>query len=495
MLSSLGGDRGVKRDLGALVEREHDLVVVGGGIHGVAAAWDAAQRGLATALVEADDFGSGVSWNSLKTIHGGLRYLQTLDLPRMRESIRERSTLLRIAPDLVRPLPFVVPTSGHGPKGREALAVALHLNDWIGADRNRGLPPDRRIPPGRLLSRSEVLGLFPGLPEGGLNGGALWTDAQVGSSERLTLGFLHAAAGAGAAVANRLEVTGVLRAGGRVVGVRARDRVTDGVIEVRSRMVLNVAGPGMDRILALAGIERPPVSLLHAVNLVLRRGVVTTHALGASRGGRFLFLVPWRDRSIVGTGYSPGDADHRGGVSRFLEEAQVAYPWAGLAASDVALVHRGLVPGRRDAGGLVTRHLLLDHERRDGVAGLVSLQGVKYTTARAVAEEAVDLVVRRLGRPAAPCRTAAIPLALARPLQGPLEERVRFAVREEMALGLADAVLRRLDLGTAGRPGDEETDTVAGVMARELSWRPDRVAAERAALESRYVDPSEPSPP
>jgi glycerol-3-phosphate dehydrogenase len=106
----------VKRDLGALAAREHDVLVVGGGIHGAAAAWDAAQRGLKTALVEARDFGSGVSWNSLKTIHGGLRSLQTLDLRRLRESVRERRALLRIAPELVRPLPFLIPVRGHGPK-------------------------------------------------------------------------------------------------------------------------------------------------------------------------------------------------------------------------------------------------------------------------------------------------------------------------------------------------------------------------------------------
>ena len=167
MLSSRRGGGSVKRDLGALSEREHDVLIVGGGIHGVAAAWDAASRGLRVGLVEAEDFGSGTSWNSLKTIHGGLRYLQTIDLKRMRESIRERRALLRIAPALVRPLPFVVPTYGHGAKGREALALALLLNDAVSSDRNRDLPGDQHIPRGRLLSRREVLDLSRASPRRG----------------------------------------------------------------------------------------------------------------------------------------------------------------------------------------------------------------------------------------------------------------------------------------------------------------------------------------
>ncbi|HWW93867.1 MAG TPA: FAD-dependent oxidoreductase, partial [Vicinamibacteria bacterium] len=175
----------MKRDLGLLAAREHDLLIVGGGIYGVAAAWDAAQRGLDVALIEGEDFGAGVSWNSLKTIHGGLRHLQRADVGQMRESLRERRALLRIAPELVRPLSFLVPAYGHGIRGREALAAGLWLFDLLGRDRNRGLAPDQRIPPARSLSRRAVLEMIPALPERGLTGGALWTDAQVSSSERL----------------------------------------------------------------------------------------------------------------------------------------------------------------------------------------------------------------------------------------------------------------------------------------------------------------------
>ncbi|HEX9187906.1 MAG TPA: FAD-dependent oxidoreductase, partial [Vicinamibacteria bacterium] len=179
----------MRRDTAALAARDWDVAVVGGGIYGAAVAWDAAQRGLSVALVEREDFGAGASWNSLKTVHGGMRYLQKLDLGRLRQSARERSTLLAIAPEIVRPLPFFVPAYGHGTTGREALALGLRLNEWLTADRNRGLPPDQRIPAARTVGPREARRLLPGLEPRGLTGAALWHDAQASSTERLTLAF------------------------------------------------------------------------------------------------------------------------------------------------------------------------------------------------------------------------------------------------------------------------------------------------------------------
>lgn len=474
----------MKRDLVALTEREHDLLVIGGGIYGACCAWDAAQRGLSVALVEAADFGSGTSWNSLKTIHGGLRYLQTLDVRRLRESVRERSTLLRIAPELVRPLPFVIPTYGHGTKGFEALGLGMLLNDLLSFDRNRALPPEREIPPGRTLSRAEVLDIVPGAPTAGLSGGALYYDGQLQSGERLLLAFLHAAADAGATLVNYAEVVGLRKQDGRVVGARVRDHEDGAHVEVRARVTLNAAGPGIARILALAGVAAPTVPLLRACNLVLKRGIVGTGAVGMRSAGRFLFAVPWNGRTLIGTSYEPAATngpDWRG----FLEQARLAFPWADLTPGDVAVVHQGLVPGH-SANALATRPLLIDHATAHGLAGLVSILGVKYTTARGLAERAVDLICARLEHEAATCRTASTPLVHARLLAGPLAERVRFAVREEQALHVTDAVMRRLDLGTAGPPSEADLAVVSEVMSAELGWPPERREAEQRALLASY---------
>jgi len=475
----------LKRDLALLAARPVDLAIVGGGIYGAAVAWDAAQRGLSVALIEREDFGAGTSWNSLKTIHGGLRYLQKADLRRLRESAYERRALLRIAQDLVHPLPFLVPTYGHGPTGREALAFGLRLSDWLTRDRNDGLRPEWRIPDGRTMSSRQALDLVPGLPRRGLTGAAVWHDAQAASSERLTLAFVLAAADEGAQVANHAEAIALLRAGGRAAGVAVRDTLTGGTAEVKARLVMIAAGPWVDEVLALCGIVRPPVPLLRARNLVLRRPPPVPFAVGARSDGRYLFLVPWQGRTIVGTSYEEAlgpPSDPRA----FLDAAARAFPWASLEWADVTLVHEGLVPGRGGASGLSTRPRLHDHEVEDGLPGLVSLQGVKYTTARALAEMAVDLAEKRLGRAPTPCRTAITPLARARSLAGSLEERGRTAVREEMAQTLADAVLRRLDLGTAGAPPAGDLQAVCRVMASELAWNPARENVERAALAKAY---------
>jgi glycerol-3-phosphate dehydrogenase len=467
----------MQRDLARLTSREFDLLVVGGGIHGAAAAREAAQRGLQVALVEARDFGSGASWNSLKTIHGGLRHLQRADLAGLRESARERQALLRIAPGLVRPLPFLVPAYGHGPRGREALALGLRAFDLLTRDLAEGVPRSR------MLDKEEVRARVPGVPEAGLTGGALWHDAQVANTERLLMGFLHAAAEDGAALANFVEVTALLRDGARVRGVQARDAETGGALEVRARLVLSAVGAGHGDVTRLLGVSRTPPPMVEAMNLVLARPVVTDAAVGARADGRFLFLVPWAGRAIVGTEYwdarSTAPAPER--VAAFLALAQRAFPWAGLRAQDVTLVHRGRVPGR-SGSELVTRHRLIDHESEDGVGGLISIVSAKYTTARAAAEDAVDRVLRRLGRARVPSRSAVTPLPAARALAGPPEAQARAAAREEMALHLDDALLRRLDLGAAGPPPADAVAAVAAALAAELRWTEDQRQAEIRAL-------------
>jgi glycerol-3-phosphate dehydrogenase len=476
----------LRRDLGVLTAREHDVLVIGGGVSGAAIAWDAALRGLRVALVEAGDFGAGTSWNSLKTIHGGLRHLQRANLVAVRSAARERSAFLRIAPALVRPLDFLVPTRGHGLRGREALGIALRASDALTMDRNHGLDAEHSIPRGRLLSPAEVHARVPGLSPAGLSGGALWTDAQVSSSERLVLAFLHSASAFGAVVANYVTASGLTRdTGGRITGAACRDGLRGDALAVRARVTINAAGPGLDSVLAASGVDAPRIPLLRAWNLVLRRRAGPDVAVGGQADGRFLFLVPWRDRTIVGTGYEDPDAPS-GGVRAFLADAARAFPWAEIVAGDVALVHDGLVPGRRDAGGLWTGHRVRDHAR-DGAPGLISALGVKFTGARALAEAAVDAALGRLGRPKVSSRTETVTLHRAAPATGGLEEATRAAVREEMAVHLTDAVLRRLDLGTPGPPPASDIATVLAVMAPALGWDESAQATEIAALDAFYA--------
>lgn len=476
----------MKRDLGALSARRFDVLVVGGGVYGAACAWDAAQRGLAVALVEAGDFASGSSWNSLKTIHGGLRYLQAFDLPRMRASIRERRTLLRLAPELVRPLPFVVPTYGHGLHGLEALFLGLLANDFVAHDRNRDLPASHQLPPGRMLTRRELFDLFPGLPETRISGGALWYDAQVSSEARLVLACLHAAADAGALPINYCEALEVLRdEAGQVRGARVRDRHEDQVFEVCASALLNCTGPGLTTLVEQAGLPAPGVKLLRAFNLVLERRSLGEHALGVRSGGRYLFAVPWHERTVLGTAYEPAGWEGPG-PEGFLHECALAFPWLNLRPEQVSLVHAGLVPGSGGASGLASRPLLIDHAAQ-GLPGAVSVLGIKLTTARGVAEAAVDIVAARCGRSLDACRTADTPLTRARPLSGTLEQAVDVAVDEEATLHLTDLVLRRLDIGNAGAPSEADLQGAARALAARLHWGPARLTEELELLRAFYT--------
>ena len=175
----------MQRDISLLSGSNFDLVVIGGGIYGACVAWDASQRGLSVALIERGDFGQETSANSLKTVHGGLRYLQDLDLKLVRKMIEERSAYLRIAPHLVQPLPCLTPTYSKLMKSKAAMGFALRLNDLAGYDRNNHLAPDQEIPPSRLVSSEECRRILPGLPQKAETGGALWYDGQVYDTESL----------------------------------------------------------------------------------------------------------------------------------------------------------------------------------------------------------------------------------------------------------------------------------------------------------------------
>lgn len=543
--------------------REFDLAIVGGGICGAAAAWDATQRGLSVALLERGDFGGATSANSLKVVHGGIRYLQHLDLARVRESCRERSALLRIAPHLVHPLPVLVPTFGHGLRGAEALGAAFALLNGLTADRNRGIPdPDRRIPAARLVSRATVRAWHPELADADLTGAGLFWDGQLYHPSRLVWEFVRTAGHAGAAAANYCEVQRFLHRDGRVVGVAVADRLGGERFDVRARVVLNAAGPFAGGLPIPGGARRTAgIPLSRDMALVIRRPLVQARALAVqtkyrdpdaflSRGPRHLFVVPWRDVTLVGVNsiVYRGDPNcltvSEAEVQDFLDEINEAEPRFALTADDVALVLAGLLP--IGAGELVAsnvsfgkRSLVMDNADTDGVEGLVTAVSNRYTTARRVGERAVDLVFRKLGLTPPRSRSADTPLLgghvprfgglvreIAHALGGDrltldvveqlahnhgsaydavlrlarmnvtygatigasrtVGAEVIHAVREEMAHKLADCVFRRTDLGTAGHPGEDALERCARLMGEELGWSCERRELELAEVRGRF---------
>ncbi len=423
------------RDVMALANQEYDLIVVGGGIFGICAAWDATLRGLSVALVEQDDFGHATSANHFKVVHGGIRYLQHGDVYRVRESSAERSAFLRIAPHLVRPMPFIIPTYGHGMKGKAVMRAALLLYDLLTFDRNRGIKDSRNhIPSGKMMSTHDLLEMFPNLERKGLTGAAIFHDGQMYNPPRLSLAFTQAAAAAGAHVANYMRVTKLIRKGNRIIGVKAQDRLSGDLLEVRGRVVLNATGPWAKWLLEPGSdlaLKRDP-SFSRDAYFVVKKRLVRDHALSVqgqtkdpdaflSRGNRHLFLVPWRGYTLIGVWHvvhegkpdtftvTPQD------LQGFLDEINVSYPGVNLTLDDVSMWNAGLTLFGENKPGAVDlsygkRSIVVDHAQDHQVEGLITLIGVRFTTARGIAEKAVNLVFDKLGKEAPRSKTAVTPI-------------------------------------------------------------------------------------
>lgn len=391
-----------------LREETFDLVVVGGGITGAAAARDAARRGLRTALVEARDFGQGTSSRSSRLVHGGLRYLEQLEFELVFEASRERRTLLRIARHLVRPLEFTFPVYRDGRIGRRRLDAGMWLYDALSLFRN--------IERHRMLSARQVLSREPGIKSDGLLGGARFFDAQVDDA-RLVLATVLAAAEEGAAVANRLEAVELRSApeGGApeeaVHEVVVRDAESDGRWPVDGRAVLMAGGPWTDQLLRRAGVTAPDLvrpsrgSHVH----VRRRRLGHERALifESPVDGRIMFVLPWRDLTLIGTtddfdDVSPDEvAPTAEDVDYLLASTNGLFPEARLEPADVVSSWAGLRPlatAVEEGGGATESEVSRDFAVREGPEGVFAVVGGKLTSHRAMGEEAIDRVAAHLAK-------------------------------------------------------------------------------------------------
>ena len=470
-----------------------DVLVIGGGINGAGIARDAVMRGLRTALVERGDFASGTSSRSSKLIHGGLRYLEQAKIRLVLEAVRERERLRRLAPHLVRPQPFLFPVYRGGPMGWLKLAAGLTAYDLLA-----GFWQVRRH---RMLGRRAVEASEPTLRREGLQGGGLYWDYRTDDA-RLVLETAMAAAREGAAVASYAEVKALEKEGGRIVGARVIDRLGGNEAFVRTRVVVNAAGPWVDKVSALDAPGPPRLRLTKGVHVVVPRARVGHSAaivLRAVADGRVMFVIPWGDHTMVGT----TDTDHAGGpdVPPTVEAADVAYlldtvnhyfPAARLGPGDVVSAFAGLRPlvaapvGADLAPSAVSR----EEEIFTSASGLVSIAGGKLTTYRLVAASVVDRVAALLhaaGDPRSfgPSRTGDVPLpgGAARP------EVLAAAALSRDGHGLSRSALEHL----ADRYGSR-LDELLGLVARDrrlgeplVASLPERRAEVVEAVESEWA--------
>lgn len=476
---------------------DYDLLVVGGGIHGAAVARDAALRGLHTLLLERGDLASGTSSRSSKLIHGGIRYLETGQFRLVREALRERALLLTLAPELVRPLPFLLPH--YSGEGRPRLLVRAGLSLYAAFAGRDPLAAHGSIDSEDTLARE------PGLKSEGLRGASLFWDARMEDAP-LCVAVALDAAGEGARLETYAELTGLSRDGS---GWRARYRDADGGPEgeTSARCVVNAAGPWVEEVLTLVRpTARAAVRRTRGTHVVLP-ALTREHALllTARRDGRVFFVVPWGAYSLVGTtdqddDVPPSRVSPRPEDIRYLleETARVLpRPNAGWKLFRAFAGLRSLAPGSAIRPWTNTREYRILEE-----GTLLTLIGGKFTTHRRLAERVVDRVVARTGARARPCRTAVTPLAQGRAASiaalgashpgrfGAGEEleiteaEVAHATRVERARHLEDVLLRRTRLWLSSAAMRKAATTVAAWMAPHRGWgEPDRAREVRRLTE------------
>jgi glycerol-3-phosphate dehydrogenase len=465
----------------ALSSQVFDLLVIGGGIHGAAICWEATLRGLRVALVEKNDFSSGASSGNYRIIHGGLRYLQHFDLPRLFESVREQQVFRQIAPDALKPLPFIIPCYGFGMRGRELLRLGLSFYDLLTFFRNQGVRAGLELPAHRVVEKDELLNIAPHLDSAGLRGGILYYDVQMEDPDRLGLAFVLSAKERGAVVSNYTRAESVLLSGNRIESVKCLDSLTGESCDVQARFVVNASGPWRSSVAAkLLGRPAPIQSVFSKGLQVTLPGLTGSYALVleskyrdknafVSKGNRSYFIQPWRGYTIAGTAdilhtadpdsYTLTDTE----VHLFLEELSELYPDPRISRENVVDTFGGLRPVspkviRMFNSGKLSSYGSIEVAHRDtvisqadeGVENMISVEGIKYTTTRKLAERVINQVVRAGGFKAGPSKSASTPLNYRKAPQAPSRENLREILKTELVRTRDDLLRRRLGVGALG---------------------------------------------
>ncbi|OQX14095.1 MAG: hypothetical protein BWK76_15215 [Desulfobulbaceae bacterium A2] len=462
----------IRRNPQEASSRTYDLIIVGGGIYGIALSYVAARNGLTPLLLEQGDFAHATSLQHLRIVHGGFRYLQSMDLPRFFESVGERRWFLTHFGGLVQPLACMMPLYNRGIHRVPILRLALGLNDILSRHRNDGVAPAGHLANGRTVSPDEALAIFPGLIGRDLHGAAIWHDASVDDPQRLYIEWLRHACRLGATALNYCKVTELLPGAGRTEGVLAQDLADGGTYRFQAPLVINAAGPWCRELAARFDRDREELfrpSL--ACNVLFQRPALSSHALALTPerpGARTCFLRPWKGRLLAGTihesWHQPADTPPRPSAAvlqSFLDDLNLAVPGLSLGENDILHIQAGLLPAREHGSARISvREIILDHGAQGGPAGLWSVSGVKFTTARLVAEKTLGRIFpeqrKRLRQTrhddglaaAVDASRGRLPAQSAEQTASALwQAALQELVAEESVIHLDDLALRRTSLG------------------------------------------------
>jgi glycerol-3-phosphate dehydrogenase len=451
----------------AIAGERFEVVVIGGGITGAGVALDAASRGYSVALLERGDYAIGTSSRSSKMVHGGLRYLQNLDLGLVREALLERQLMVQLAPHLVYPTPFLVPSFGEDRRDRK-IGLGLNMYDVMATtrvgrsrremrfskeeDQDFYWSPDRH----RTIGREELLEMVPSLAPRGPNDAYLFYDCQT-DDVRLVLTVLGEAERFGAVMLNGAEVVELTSDGGMASGVAFVETESGERIEVAADNVVNATGVWADLLRPEEIVEEEDVPRIKPSRgthvLVDRDGLSTGSAacIVPAGEGRAIFALPWYGRTLIGTTDVDfeGDIDHpRPGEDEveYLLDAVNAFFGTEIGGRDLVGAYAGVRPLISSGDPKKSVDISRRAELYETSSGLLTITGGKLTTWRRMAKQVVDRIVDREGREA-PCHTAEIPLGMearAEDLEAP--EGVGEASVSQLAFRYGHAARAVLDL-------------------------------------------------
>jgi len=528
------------------IERQSfDVIVIGAGINGAGIARDAAMRGLEVLLIDKGDIASGTTARSTRLIHGGLRYLEYYEVPLVRESLREREILLHIAPNLVHPLPFLIPIYEGGKRGPKLIRLGMMAYDVLSFDKS--------MKRHHMLSREQTLQLEPGLTATGLLGAAYYYDAQITFPERLTVENVLAARDKGAVVLTYCKVDHPLTDdNGNVTGIAFTDCIGGGTYSVHAPITVNVAGPWVDEVIGVREKQRyiGGTKGSHIVVDAFPGAPKEALYVEAAADRRPYFIVPWNGRYLIGT----TDIRHKGDFDNvvpnddeleyLVNETNRVIPEAHLKRTDILYAYAGVrpLPYKEEGtpGSITRKHVI--HVHKAPLNGMISIIGGKITTYRRLAEQTVDAVFKLLKRPAPPSLTSKMPLPCANtydfdrfaanlkstsgldesvvqrlvriygvhakqitqlagddpvlrgsfsPDTGAIGAEVPYAVQSELAETLVDILMHRTMIGLDASVGRDAVDNAVKIAQQTLGWDEERARAERAGYRDyvQYLRP------
>ena len=527
-----------------------DLIIVGGGITGAAVAYIAASRGLSVALFEKKDYGGATSAATSKLIHGGLRYLANGELKLVRESLRERRILGNIAPNFVYSLPFLMPMYRRWKGNIWKMLAGMYLYDALSYDKKDTWDRSKRLQNHKLVSFRKTIRLEPNLKMEDLRNAFYFFDYQSIFPERLTLAFVKSAAEYGARVSNYTPVEGfVFGEGNRITGVKIRDTFTGATREVHGELIINCGGTWADKILNMAaGKDSPVLKVKRSEGIhIITKKIAGNHVVSLQKkDGGHMMIMPWRDHSLIGTTDKEfhGDPDDyhvsmesidevidnvNRNFGRKISRADIIHAYGGL---------RPLVDDQTRGTYETSRKYEVYDNATDGIEGMITVEGGKYTTSRSLAREVLRLISAKLNRTLSDSVSDNLYLSgceirdmrqfmirqhlnyrdftrntveyvsrnygteskvvfqIARDDRrfaevishdGEILAEVVYAIRYESAKTLGDIMLRRTGTGTLGNPGMDTVGKIAAVAAEMLAWN-DKRREEEIGLMMKVYD-------